>query len=389
MKSGAAENQPARPGHFAGRWRLVVGLTILFVLACVAARWDSRTGFTELIRFGAKFERSRLPELRSLPIKTMPGGGYDGQFYAQLAVSPDVFRPEVQEATVHPAYRARRIILPLIAHVLGGGDPWRVLQVYALLNTACWLAWSMLLLRMLAPLDGPRLAVWLACVLNLAVLDSVRESLTDLPAVLLMTVAIFWDESGRRTRAAAALAFSGLVRETALVGVIALIRERPRRLKELLRIALKGALVAAPLLLLVAWLHLEVDHGGGVRRGQFEWPFVQLADHLVLCVQRIAAGDWDGRYTFGIIGALGLAYQSWFLLRHPQWNNAWWRSGIFFAVMFWFLAEDMWRGYWGSARVVLPMTLAFNLSLPRDRWFWLRLVGSNLCLLHGVWRMLP
>lgn len=378
------------PGWFAAnRWRMLIGLTFAFVIASVAARWDSRTGFTELIRFGEEFASTRLPELQSLPIKTMPGGGYDGQFYAQLAVSPDIERPDVQTAVVHPSYRARRIVLPLLAHGLGGGDAWRVLTVYALINVVCWLAWGLLLLRMLAPLDAGRAAVWLACVLSLSVLDSVRLSLTDLPAVALMTLAIFWWERGQRTRAAVVFALAGLVRETALLSVGALVRAHPRRPVELLRSALGVAIVAAPVLAWAGWLHLNVDTTGGVRTGQFEWPVVKLAEHLALCARRVAGGDWDGRYTFGIIGALGLAYQSWFLLRHPQWDKPWWRCGIVFAVMFWFLAEDMWRGYWGSARIVLPMTLAFNLLIPRDRWFWLRLLGSNLSILHGVWRMLP
>jgi hypothetical protein len=94
--------------------------------------------------------------------------------------------------------------------------------------------------------------------------------------------------------------------------------------------------------------------------------------------------------VFGLLGGLGLAFQSAWLLARPQWSEPWWRAGAGTAILFWFLGGAVWHGYWAVARVALPMTVAFNLLSPRDRWFWMRLSAANLPLLvHGIWRMLP
>jgi hypothetical protein len=45
--------------------------------------------------------------------------GYDGQFYAQLALHPDLKDPNLANALDNPVYRARRIGLSLLAFCLG------------------------------------------------------------------------------------------------------------------------------------------------------------------------------------------------------------------------------------------------------------------------------
>lgn len=382
---------------------IVIGLVFTLMLGAIGSRWDRHAGWTELIRFGAEFEPQRLPELAALPIRTMPGGGYDGQFYAQLAVAPDVRRADIQAALDNPPYRARRILLSAAAYVAGGGDAWRILQVYALINIVCWVLFAVLLLRLLAPLDHRRLAIWAASVLSIGVIDSVRLSLTDLPGLLAVTFAIWLVQRNARWSATLALAVSGLARETVLLSAGVLWDAPPTNAgtkrathpvggvssRALVELALKGIVAAAPVVLWVVWLRLNLAGAGAVRAGQLEWPIAPLLRHLAHCIREIAAGNLDGRYSFGLIGALGLVYQAWFLLSRPQWHDLWWRAAAPFAVLLCFFGDDMWAGYWGAARAVLPLTLAFNLLIPRDRWFWLRLVGANLSVLHAVWRLLP
>ena len=37
-----------------------------------------------------------------------------------------------------------------------------------------------------------------------------------------------------------------------------------------------------------------------------------------------------------------------------------------------------------ATRVLLPMTFAFNVLLPRNRWFWPLFVVGNLPTVHGL-----
>lgn len=60
-----------------------------------------------------------------------------------------------------------------------------------------------------------------------------------------------------------------------------------------------------------------------------------------------------------------------------------------FALLFWILGDAVRHGYWAVARACLPMTIAYNLTLPRDRSFAWRWVFGNVCLLHAIWRFLP
>jgi hypothetical protein len=373
-----------------GRW-IPMAVATLFVLAMVAVRWDPRTGFTSLLSFGGpKFEQ-RLPALRTLPIAQDKDTGYDGQFGAQLAVSPDPRSPEIRSALDNPAYRARRIFLAWTAHVIGGGGPWRVLQVYALQNLAIWLGLAWLVWRELRPPSDTRaVAVWVSCMLTIGALDCVRLSLTDLFAVFLLALAVRALARGRPWAAAGALAVAGLTRESSLLGGAVLwpAGEQGRRAR--LLAAARIACAAFPLLAWMAWLACAVSREGTFGRNNFDWPCSAFVRHCSLCVDRLAHGDFDSRHLFGLIGALGLAGQSLHLLLRPRWTEPWWRVGAGFALLFWFLGDDVWKGYWAAARALLPMTFAFNILAPDDRRFWARLTLANAGLvLHGIWRMLP
>lgn len=365
----------------------------LFVLAMVAVRWDSGTGFTSLLRFAEHFPLSRVPALSGVPVRTVPGNGYDGQYYSQLAVQPDVRDPAVRAALDNPAYRARRILLIATAHLAGGGNPWLTLQVYALQNILVWLVLGWLILREVDSFPGlSRAAAWSACMLGIGSLDCVRMGLVDLAPVLMLAVGAILVRSGRPRLALGAMALAGLARETSLVGgaLLAGPRDAVGGIRAWLRTAALWALAAAPVLLWAAWLQANVPGSGLPIRGNFGWPPVPLLRSWSACLAHLAAGEFRSRWIFGLLCGANLAYQSLFLLLRPRWDEPWWRIGIGFAVLFWFLGDSVWHGYWAAARVVLPMTFAFNLLAPRDRWFWVRFGAANAGLMaHGIWRMLP
>jgi hypothetical protein len=363
---------------------------VVFVLAMVGARWDAHTGFTRLLCFGGPKWEDRLPVLRALPLARDTGSGYDGQFGAQLAVSPDPASPEVQGALDNPAYRSRRILLPWVAHLLGGGDPWATLRVFALENVLAWLLAAFLVWRWVDDLPGDHaLATWLACMLSLGVLDSVRLSLTDLAGLLLILIAVGLVRSGRAWAAAAALALAGLAREASVLATPLFFPGKGTPASARLRPAAAAVVSVLPLAAWLAWIHHAVP-GAEAGRGNFSWPAFGFARHCAVCIAHMGSGDLDSRYTFGLLGALSLGFQSLFLLCRPRWQDPLWRASLGFALLFWVLGDEVWHGYWAAARAVLPMTFAFNLAYRGERWSWARLGAANLPLvLHGVWRMLP
>jgi hypothetical protein len=356
---------------------------ILFVFAMVAVRWNQVTGFTGLIQFGDDWKAKRLPVLKDTLVATVPDGGYDGQFYAQIAVEPHVTSPDLQNALDDPAYRSRRILLPLVAHVLGHGEPFDILQVYAMLNFICWLALARIWWNEVGATEKHGAFVWLACLLSLGALDSVRLSLTDLPATLALVLAARAAQSSRPHLAALWCLLGGFIRETSVFGAMMINSNKVGTPSK--SWLLRGACVLPPVLW-CAWLAWKIP--GDSELGLFNWPGLGFAQQIVKCADELAHGHFDSRYLFGLIGALGMAYQSIYLLRRWREKDAWIRLGLPFAIMFWFLGAYAFSGYWAVARACLPMTFAFNRLLPGDRRFWLSFIAGNLFALHGIWRML-
>src|SRR5690606_13592753 len=77
-----------------------------------------------------------------------------------------------------------------------------------------------------------------------------------------------------------------------------------------------------------------------------------------------------------------LATQLLFFALRPRWNDRWWRLGAVMSLLMLVLGEAVWEGFpSAAARVLLPMLLAFNLTLPRG-WRWgVVLILGNLSLL--------
>jgi len=90
-----------------------------------------------------------------------------------------------------------------------------------------------------------------------------------------------------------------------------------------------------------------------------------------------------------LIGAIALGTQSVSLLLRWREPSPWVRLALPFALLYWFLGPAVWHSYWTAARALLPLTLAFNLTLPSGRGFWWRYALGNACALHAVYRLLP
>ena len=366
-------------------------IATLIIVVLVGAKFDRSTGFTSLIRFGETWAGRRHSSLQNRPVFTVANSsGYDGQFYAQIALSPLLNDAELDHVIDAPAYRARRILVPALAAITGCGSPWWVLQAYALINPGCWIALGWLLRREIGSGTWMDFARWTGCMFSVGVVESVRQSLVDLPALLLLVLAIRALAVQRTTRGTCWLALGNLAKETTLIGTLALnatpdIFDRLRWRRTLVRI------IVAALPLGLWWLY--VDHrfsppavADGL--GNFTWPLLGLFGHARLCLHEIAHGNLDGRYSFGLLAIVGLIIQSVTLWRAPNFTSSWWRVGAAYSLLLPFLSIWVWSGYWAACRAALPLTISFNLILPANRAFWPLWILGNLTLLHAVWRFL-
>jgi hypothetical protein len=360
------------------------------LLGLVLAKFSLETGFTSLIRFGETWQERRHPALRGLPVATVPNSsGYDGQFYAQIALDPLLREPALRSAIDAPSYRARRILLPTAAALLGFGQTWWVLQAYALLNVACWLALGWLLYRQIDRTDPHAFARWIGCMFSMGALDSVRQSLVDLPALLLLVLAIDAHNRSSAQRSTLWLALANLTKETSLLGAAALHADPTQRPLPW-RNAVPGLLFAT--LPLALWSFYVQQHWGGSSGtsglGNFTWPLLGLLTQAKYSLRELAFGNFDARYSFSIAAIIGFAIQAFVLWRYRRPDSPWWRIGAAYSLLLLFLGSWVWSGYWAACRAVLPMTIAFNLLLPATRAFWPLWILGNLTLLHAVWRFL-
>ena len=362
----------------------------LLFAALVLAKFSPQTGFTGLIRFGETWHGQRHSSLQSLPLATVPdSNGYDGQFYAQIALDPFLRGTELQRVIDTPAYRARRILTPATAALIGLGNPWWTLQAYALINIFCWFVLAWLLHQHIGGTDWLAFARWAGCMFSLGVLDSVRQSLIDLPALLLLVLAVNAHIRSRPTSSTLWLAFANLTKETSLLGAVALKCEKDPAKAHWPRVLVALAIAVLPLAL---WsLYVQQRFAGspdGDSLGNFTWPLLGLLKQVKYSLRELSLGNFEGRYSFSLIALLGFFTQFWVLWRNRQPGSPWWRIGAAYSILLLFLSSWVWSGYWAACRAVLPMTIAFNLLLPASRFFWPLWILGNLTLLHGVWRFL-
>ncbi len=341
-------------------------------------------GFTYLIQFGEKQHKTYLPELKAVAHYEAPDSvGYDSQYYAQIALRPNPRDPLLLRVVDGLRYRARRILFPLAAWVLGGGDPVRVLNVFALENVVCWFLLAALLFRWLPPVNWGNCARWAAVLLSFGLIFSVARALLDGPSLLLLALAMALVESGRPWLAAAVLGISGLGKDTNVLGAAGMDPPEPRRTASwapwLARVAIVVVPLAAWTLCLRVWLGRGDDLGDS---RNFAPPFSALAEKLQQSVSQLVAEGYPSVAKFDLLVMAGLLAQFFFFVSRHRWREPWWRVGASYAVLMIFLGTAVWENYpSAAARVLLPMTLAFNIQVPRRGWWTLLLIVGNLGVL--------
>jgi hypothetical protein len=338
-------------------------------------------GFTYLIDFGDRVSASNLPELRAVNHYEEPDSlGYDAQYYAQIAMRPRLDDPVLRQAVDNLNYRARRILFCWTAYALAGGNPVRALHIYSVQNIAAWFLLAFLLLRWFPPVNWGNWARWAGVLFSFGLCVSVRKSLVDGPSLLLIAAGMALLESRKTWLAAAVFGVSGLGKETNIISAVTFVSAE-RSAFEWKRGAGRALLVILPLAVWIFMLSIWLRGSGDFGEGNFAFPFSGYLAKWVDVARAVVTGPgWIARGSVCI--QVALTAQWIFLVLRPRWFDPWWRLGAAYALLMVVLGGAVWGGYPGAAaRVLLPMTLAFNILVPRGRAWWIVLLLGNLTVL--------
>ena len=380
--------EPSAPAASPPRlWRAPYVATYVVLAAALVAQvgqfHDSRTGFSSMLVFGQAFRHRRLARLRDIPIYTYGAAGYDGQFYAQLAVAGNPLDPELGTALDSAPYRMRRILLPVLVHLAGLGRPAWVLEAYALSNPICWLVLALLLARWwFPPTDVHNLLRWAGTLFGEGMLASIRCSLTDAPALLFIALGVRLVEKNRRL---AGRPCSGppdwCARRAPLrIGVSSGNKRRTAGL------APRGAGrrdLRSPDHRLGRRSHCPLRFEGSARN--FDLPLASYVRKLGEIYDGWRANGFGHPIPGNVWTVIALGTQVGFLLARPKSEKIWWRVGASFSILWLCLGWAVWEGPSpAAARAVLPLTLAFNVLAPRSRGGLALLVAGNLTVLSAA-----
>jgi hypothetical protein len=174
--------------------------------------------------------------------------GYDGQFYAAIATDPFLRSPETLKALDAPAYRATRILVPMLAWLVSFGQPGAAIVAY---QGLCWTL-SIVAVGVVAVwLRRKGRSPWWALLLaaNAGLVTAMFRTTLDGAAICLVVATLWLAAAGSHGEGLLAAAAGDLCRESSCVVPLALaVRElRERKYRRALRYAI------LPFLPFLAW----------------------------------------------------------------------------------------------------------------------------------------
>ena len=291
-------------------------LVIAAFLASVTKYYHPPFGFTAFIDFPAAGHAFEIPAVQNAPHFDNPSSpGYDGIFYAQLAVDPLLRDPAIDRALDNPPYRARRILFSWTAYAIGLGRPAWILQAYALQNVIAWLLFAWLLARWMPPSNARAFALWTGCLLSPGMLSSVRYALPDAPSALLIACALALAERGRPLVASALVGLAGLGRETSLLAATVLGTFVRRGWRSWLLVAACGAICVLPLALWVDYLRSIYRAEALTNPGQVTTPLSGLLWKLGSIRSELARAPFALPTIVSALAVLGFFAQGAWILQ--------------------------------------------------------------------------
>jgi hypothetical protein len=377
-------------------WRLGCLVCVALFLGGVMQFYDSATGFTSLISIGSKLGDSKVSALKAVPHYVYEESyGYDGSYYVQLALHPLLDDPELKGAIDNLQYRAKRILLSWVAWALGAGQPRWIVQVYSLLNVFSWLGLAWLLWRWFPPDSFNNFLRWAGVMFSHGVCMSVRHSLVDGPSLLLVATAVALIEDGRRNAGTAMLAVATLGKETSVLAMPAMLRTPIEGRQPWINLAGRLVLIVLPLALWMGYVRLRVGPAHESGLNNFTLPLTGFFDKWFQLLGDLGADGFSWPRTINLQSAtllamIGLTVQFFFVILRREPAAIWWRVGAPFAGLMAMVSEPVWEGLPGAAtRVVLPLTLAFNVLVPRGRRWLPVLLAGNLSVVTSLFEFTP
>ncbi len=368
-----------RPGTSVLDWRMPIWLRVVLVCACafvptdyMVNQYEAHPDLTQLPLFARNRQAGELPQLKALHPVTDSPGGYDGQFYAQLALDPALRQPELRQAIDDPHFRGQRILMPVLAWCLGLGRPGPVLFAYALLNLLFWyLLLGVLLAWMRAASPRDFLAIF-AIMLTSGALVSIERALTDLPAAALGTFSLMAGEMSGAALIAAAI----LTKPTSGLFLLRYAISVPRTFSDLGGRVFCLAIALVPMALWLCYLHhafYDPQRPPGLV-WPFDLPFRGMVERIPIFWQAIVQTPVDVQFQnmtgwewqlFALLTLGSLVLQALYLIVQPRWSDRFWLVGAGFAVMFLCLSSGELVEELNFDRTVLTLTVAFNIVLWR------------------------
>jgi hypothetical protein len=358
-----------------------------FLLA-VASYYRPPYGFTELIRLPVdNHDEYELASIRAVPHVEDLEGGYDGQFYARLAVEPLLRDPAIDRTMDFPAYRARRILFSWTAYVMGFGRPAWILEAFALQNAIAWLVLAWLLLRWFPIGSARAFFLWSGCLLTHGMLSSVGNALLDAPSALLLAWAVRAAERGRLGLTSLVLGAAGLGRETNLIGLSLFARFIQPSWRSAWRVACWGIVAMAPVLLWTDYLRSIYRNHAFATVGALTVPLAGLGWKVSTIVRDLKSGGFAPGPLFDACGVIAFVTQiagiAWLARSTWRERSPWLLIAVPFGVLGLCAHQVVWAGTPGAiTRVTLPLALGFNVLARRAPWPWL--VLGNLAIVPGV-----
>lgn len=343
------------------RCQIVFVLLLAALPICIVTKeFSAEHGFLSLPMFGRAFLPHALPIVREINPPARSEHGYDGQFYAQIALSPLLNDPELPRACDNLQFRARRIGLPTLAHFIGLGQPAWILQAYSILNLFFWAALLIALARFTG-FEGVRERLLAVSILwTSGTLISIERSLTDLPSVAISFGGLLLAETHVAT-ACGLLALASLFRETSILSFPALVwinREHPLR-----RLVWLIPSLLAPV---SAWF-LYVRSQTPPQSLELSLLTPPIVNWWAKIGQQLIRRPTS---LVELLAPIAIMVQVAYFVRHPIFSSLCWRWGVCWALLALVIGAPIWEEQFGFCRVLLPLTIAFNVLVYQHEQNW-------------------
>ncbi len=356
------------------RCQIVFLLLLATLPVCIVTKeFSTEHGFLDLPLFGKAFLPQALPIVQEINPPARSEHGYDGQFYAQLALSPLLTDPDLPRACDNVQFRARRIGLPMLAYAVGLGQPVWILQAYSVLNIFFWGALLIALARFVGFTGVRERLLAVAVLWTSGTLTSVERALADLPSMTISVWGLLLAET-QMVAAGGLLAVAALFRETSVLSFPALAwidRGHPPR-----RLAWLVPLLVTPVTLWFVYVRLQTPQHS-LELNHFSFPFVgwweKIAPQLTRRPQPLVE----------LLAPIAIFVQVTYFALRPRLASPWWRWGCGWAALALVVGAPIWEEQISYCRVLLPLTVAFNVLVyqhERNRNYVLWFLFGNLWL---------